>query len=78
MDIASLPKYTCWGRVRPCRNDLPLSEYKDKFVKFEDVMELLKQADNRPSAPLCDCELLFIGCANTGGNCKTRGLTKCR
>lgn len=26
----------------------------------------------------CECEQLFIGCAITGGNCKTDGISKCK
>ena len=41
-----------------------------------------KESDSKKPATnnahqLCDCEQLFIGCAITGGNCKTHGLNRC-
>jgi hypothetical protein len=41
------------------------------------IMDAGITTNNKPNTQLCDCEQLYIGCGITGGNCKTRGLTKC-
>lgn len=33
--------------------------------------------EEQQNTQLCNCEQLFIGCAITGANCKTRGLSNC-
>ena len=80
IDISNLKQYACFGDGDMCSLNLQHDKLNEiqRYFKFEDVMELLKQADNRPSAPLCECEQLFIGCAITGTNCKTRGTSKCK
>jgi hypothetical protein len=69
MDLASLTKYAMFGDGDMCA----VKDRDDKiqrYVKLEDVVELLKRADNSESTPLC--EQAYYACAIDGKTCQSR------
>lgn len=71
MNIANLTTWACdegWMYELPYQND-----NKQRFIKFEDVVELLKHANNKQSTP---CSKLDT-CESTCKSCCCHGLPNC-
>jgi len=73
MDLANLPRWDCFCKDVDCMGSGP-GVQPGRFVKFEDVEELLKHADNSVSRKMRTWEEFQAWCFNPDGGRDARSL----